>query len=468
MNKTTCRCARLNLLAAVFVTHLLAGCATYNRVQNAPTTESIAFIEDVEVDHKADQSGDVWLFLAFSGGGTRAAAFSYGVLEELRDTRYRRNGSERRFLDEVDTISSVSGGSFTAAYYGLFGERIFDDYEDVFLKKNVQKVLVNGLLNPINWFRFMNQGFDRTEMAIDYYDREIFRGGTFGDIAAQMGPKIQINATDLSIGQRFAFNAPRFSLLCSDLSEFKVARAVAASSAVPVAFNPIVLENFDTCQIEEPSWMPKTRKQAPTDPRLQEMVRAVDSYLDKEHRRYIHLVDGGISDNLGVRSAYERVHILGGARHASKLLLGRTPSIIALVVVNAQTHPDRPMDLSSKSPGTGAVLGALTDTQLQRYNVESIALMRSSLKQWSNELSTPEQTVTPYFIQIDFESVADPEIRVRFNNVATSLALPPGEVNDLIEAGHRLLRGSPEFLDLMAHVRSLDNKDGAHTAAPTR
>ena len=95
-------------------------------------------------------------------------------------------------------------------------------------------------------------------------------------------------------------------------------------------------------------------------------MTGLDSYRDKERRRYIHLIDGGVSDNLGVRSAYERVHILGGARQASKLLLGRTPSIIAMVVVNAETHPDRPMDLSRKSPGTNAVLGALTDTQLQR------------------------------------------------------------------------------------------------------
>lgn len=445
----------LGLTTALLVVLVLTGCATYSRVQNTPVTESVVLLEDADVDRE-DRAGDVWLFLAFSGGGTRAAAFSYGVLEELRDTSYARDGGERRLLDEVDLISSVSGGSFTAAYYGLYGERIFDDYQDVFLKKNVQKVLVNGLLNPINWFRFMSQGFDRTEMAIDYYDREIFEGGTFADMAARQGPQIQINATDLSIGQRFAFNPTRFSLLCSDLSEFKVARAVAASSAVPVAFTPIVLENYDTCRIEQPAWMPQTRKQAPNDPRLQELVNGMDSYLDKERRRYIHLIDGGVSDNLGVRSAYERVHILGGAKQASKLLLGRTPSIIAMVVVNAETRPDRPMDLSSKSPGTSAVLGALTDTQLQRYNVESIALMQSSLKQWSNELSTPDQTVTPYFIQLDFESIADPETRVLFNNVATSLALPSDEVDNLVEAGHRLLRKSSEFHDLVEHVRSLD------------
>jgi NTE family protein len=467
MKKTNYRYSVQDLFTTLILTVLLAGCAAYNRVHNAPITEAVAF-ERADVGRQADGTGDIWLFLAFSGGGTRAAAFSYGVLEELRDTSYARDGGERRLLDEVDVISSVSGGSFTAAYYGLFGEQIFDDYQDVFLKKDVQKVLVNGLLNPINWFRFMSQGFDRTEMAIDYYDRQIFQGRTFGDMAATPGPQIQINATDLSIGMRFAFNPERFKMLCSDLAEFRVARAVAASSAVPVAFTPIVLENHDTCQIEEPSWMLQTRKQAPNDPRLQELVNGMDSYLDKERRRYIHLIDGGVSDNLGVRSAYERVHILGGAKQASKLLLGRTPSIIAMVVVNAETHPDRPMDLSSKSPGTSAVLGSLTNTQLRRYNVESIALMQSSLKQWSNELSTPDQTVMPYFIQIDFESIADTETRVLFNNVATSLALPAEEVDNLVEAGHRLLRKSPEFQDLVAHMRSLDKKGRASTAANLR
>jgi NTE family protein len=458
----------LCLPTALIVALLLTGCASHSRIQNAPTTESVALLEGTDVDSEVDRSGDIWLFLAFSGGGTRAAAFSYGVLEELRDTRYSRNGSERRLLDEIDTISSVSGGSFTAAYYGLFGERIFDDYQDVFLKKNVQKVLINGLLNPINWFRFMSQGFDRTEMAIDYYDRQIFRGGTFADMAAQQGPEIQINATDLSIGQRFAFNATRFKLLCSDLAEFKVARAVAASSAVPVAFTPIVLENYDTCQVEEPAWMAQTRKRTQTDPRLKELVYGMDSYLDKEQRRYIHLVDGGISDNLGVRSAHERVHILGGAQQASKLLLGRTPSIIAMIVINAQTRPERPMDISSRAPGSGTVLGAVSHAQLQRYNMESIALMQSSLKQWSNELSTPNQVVMPYFIQIDFESIADPEIRVLFNNVATSLALPADEVNNLIEAGHQLLRKSPEFSDLVANMHSLDKKDSTNTTGNMR
>ncbi|WP_455235414.1 patatin-like phospholipase family protein [Thiogranum longum] len=441
---------------------LLPGCATYNRVANVELTESVSLLPSVGTTERTDE--DVLLFVAFSGGGTRAAAFSYGVLDELRNTRYARNGEMRRLLDEVDTISSVSGGSFTAAYYGLFGDQIFEDYEDVFLKKNVQKTLIHGLLNPANWFRLMGSGFDRTEMAIDYYDREIFRGKTFADMRSHPGPEIQINATDLSIGQRFTFNQVRFNLLCSNLAEFKVARAVAASSAVPVAFAPIVLENYDTCQIEEPVWLAEARKRIEEDPRLKELVKALESYTDKERRRYVHLVDGGISDNLGVRSAYDRVAVLGGAKGASQALLGKTPRTMAMIMVNAQTNPEQPMDLSSREPKTGEVVGAVSSTQLYRYNVESISLMRSSLNTWAAELSTPERPVTPYFIEIDFESIADPEIRLVFHNVATSLALPADEVDVLIEAGRRLLRNDPEFGRLMTNIRMLDQGDRIQTS----
>jgi NTE family protein len=149
------RNSELALASVLVVIFLLGGCASKKRIQNEPLTGSIAILDDCAAEPEADRGSDAWLFLAFPGGGTRAAAFSYGILEELRDTRYSRNGDERRLLDEVDTISSVSGGSFTAAYYGLFGERIFEDYQDIFLKQNIQMTLINGLLNPLKWFRFM-------------------------------------------------------------------------------------------------------------------------------------------------------------------------------------------------------------------------------------------------------------------------------------------------------------------------
>lgn len=74
---------------------------------------------------------DLFIILAFSGGGTRAAAFSYGILEGLESVRYHpTTGPERTLLDDVDVISSVSGGSFTAAHYALFGTKGFKQFED--------------------------------------------------------------------------------------------------------------------------------------------------------------------------------------------------------------------------------------------------------------------------------------------------------------------------------------------------
>jgi len=71
-----------------------------------------------------DSSNQLLVLLASSGGGKRSAAFSYGVLRGLRDFTIDVNGRERHLLDELDTYAAVSGGSFPAAYYGLYRDRL--------------------------------------------------------------------------------------------------------------------------------------------------------------------------------------------------------------------------------------------------------------------------------------------------------------------------------------------------------
>ena len=433
---------------------ILNGCAFYSRVDNQeilPDEPLDKWVEKLEMP--ASPSGEILMMLGFSGGGTRAAAFSYGVLKELRDTRYQSDNKPRLLLDEVDSISSVSGGSFTAAYYGLFGDRIFQDYEKVFLKNNVQKVLVNGLFNPLNWWKMLTTGFDRTELAIDYYDKYIFDYSTFADLKAAAGPYIQINATDLSMGHRFPFTQGYFVLLCSDYDSFKIARAVAASSAVPVAFAPIVMENHDTCELKYPEWFTGIRKNAEQDIRLAEMVAAIDSYTNKEKRKFIHLVDGGITDNLGIRTLYDRVTMLGGTSRGAGQLKKNNVNKVVVLLVNAQTRPENPMELSADEPSVGQVINAVSDAQLQRYNTESLILVENSLKTWAAELSTPAKTITPYFIQVDFEAIHDPDKRQFFNNIATSFSLPSDEVDYLIKAARKLLRKNPEFKRLVRDIK---------------
>jgi NTE family protein len=109
---------------------MLGACAgQYRPVNTELPQEKVSEELSLIQGQRPGGSEDVQVFLAFSGGGTRAAAFSYGVLSELREIEFQSEQGSLPLLNEVDAISSVSGGSFTAAYYGLFGDRIFEDYE---------------------------------------------------------------------------------------------------------------------------------------------------------------------------------------------------------------------------------------------------------------------------------------------------------------------------------------------------
>src|SRR5438552_14531230 len=142
---------RIFFLAALAALLGLGGCAT--RPVNPPITQvDLNSGYTFQTRQKHSKSQDNLVILAFSGGGRRAAAFSYGVLEFLRRTEVvGPRGNRGRLLDEVDVITGVSGGSFTALAYGLYGEKLFDVYEQRFLKRNVQGELITRALSPAYW-----------------------------------------------------------------------------------------------------------------------------------------------------------------------------------------------------------------------------------------------------------------------------------------------------------------------------
>jgi NTE family protein len=421
---------------------LITGCASYGVIENAPLKvlggEGSYSIRSNAQDRN---TGDISLILAFSGGGTRAAALAYGVMEELRDTSVVIEGQTKRLLDEVDTISSVSGGSFTAAYYGLYGDRIFDDFAQLFLRQNIQSILVRGLFNPLGWFRETG----RTERAVGYYEKILFRGGTFADMKRAGGPLILINASDLGYGVRFSFVQEYFNLLCSDLSSFPVARAVTASSAVPVLFNPVVVENYQDCKQTKTAWLAATERRAADNPELVQVVGGLQSYFLKDKRQYAHFVDGGITDNLGLRAIYEMIEIAGGPEVFLQKMNRKPPRRIAVISVNASTDPEPVMDATNKQPSMEETMKSVTDIQLHRYNTATLELIKESLTRWAKKLSTPERSVTSHFIQIGFKDLQQPENRLFFNRVPTSFALSDEQVDRLIATGHDLLRNNPEF-----------------------
>lgn len=430
---------RLHLLALALLP-LLAGCATYATIGNQPLTSAAAAapgydMGQVGVEGRRD---DVTLALAFSGGGSRAAALAYGVLLELRETRVGA-AREHRLLDEVDAISAVSGGSFTAAYYGLHDEATFRDFEPGFLRRDLNADVLQRVLNPLRWFT--PEG--RTAAAATLYDTTIFKGATFADLQRRGGPLIVINATDLEAGTRFAFLQEHFDLLCSDLRGFPLAQAVAASSAVPVLMEPVVLENHAGCA-------PPALPQPPADsPQLQQVVDGLRSYADKQARRYVHLADGGLTDNLGLRAFQETIDLAGGLR-AFLRKIDRAPNgHLVMISVDASGNAAAGLGLDRRAPSMLQAIDVMSDVQLHRYNAATLEQTQASLQRWARGVSTPERAVQPWLVTLTLRDIADPAMRQRLAKVPTGFSLEPAQADELIAAGRALLRDNPDFRRLL-------------------
>jgi NTE family protein len=423
---------------------LLQGCATVYKPQN----QSITAIDNTKgyrlVDSHSGDYGDHLIFLAFSGGGTRAAALSYGVLQELRDTQVDARGHRVRLLDEVDSISSVSGGSFTAAYYGLFGDKTFSDYEKVFLRQSIEGALIRKLFNPAYWWRSLFSGFDRTEMAIEYYNSHIFERKTFADLQLGHGPYIEINATDLGSANRFAFIQAYFDLVCSDLSALSVARAVTASSAVPVAFPTVVLKNYSgDCDINQSNLVRFLDKQDAKSLDIRELKEQVNSYTNRTVHPYIHLVDGGVADNLGLRALTDRIETIGSGFLFNNP--GQMPKDVLVISVNAQVTPEPGIDHSAAEPSVGDTLNAFTDVQMSRYDNDTKLLLANKLKDLEKAMQERGHNVRIYNAEVSFQSIQAQTLKSYFNNLPTSLELSDQEVDMLTGAGRDLLRNEPRF-----------------------
>jgi len=449
------------LLYVLFAIILLSGgCSSIGKITNAPVQQLPAMEKRYSFTTHVMQHGlgDVLFILAFSGGGTRAAALSYGVLEELGSTYYIQDGRRLRLLDEVDRINSVSGGSFTAAYYGLFGDEIFEKFKDDFLYRDVEGELTGRIFD---FFHLLGRQFNsvsRTEDAVSIYDQKIFRGKTFADLQRSGGPFILINTTDLNSHDQFVFSQNYFDFLCSDLSQFGVARAVAASSAVPVLFEPILIENHRDCHFQKPVWLTRAEQKAleKNDLRLQELIKTFDFYLDPDSPPYITLVDGGITDNLGLRVVLNNIMLFEGTEEPNKLMQQSTPiKHVVVLVVNASTTTDTDIGKSTVMPSFADILNAVTDIQLHRYNLESKSVMKDELKEWTRSVSGPDSTITPYFIELSVDDVKNSKARLFFNEIPTSLTLEKEQVDKIIDTARHLLRQDPEYQRLLQNLATL-------------
>ena len=452
----------------------MAGCAT--RPVNPPITKidpKEGYRLGTQIAKRPEaNSKDSLVILTFSGGGTRAAAFSYGVLEVLRRTEVQGpKGNRVRLIDSVDVITGVSGGSFTALAYGLYGNKLFDDYEQRFLKRNVQGELTKGLFMPGNWPALWSDSWGRSEMAAQLYDEFLFDGATFADLARGSGPYIAVQTTDITTGSRVSMSQPMFDVLCSDLGPMRLSRAAAASSAVPLVLSPVTINNYGgTCGFRFPDWMAvianpdnPARPAARAIKRMEEVL----AFEDGKARPYLHLVDGGLGDNLGMRGVLEVLEEFEAARLRGLETPLDNVKRIVVIVVNSLSVPKTSWDQSERPPGDLEILLKATGVPIDRYSFETVELLRDMIARWdvmrriresgaldlkkdpslAGIMSAPNARL--YAIDVSFPQLKDKAELAYLNDLPTSFVLPPEAVDRLRAAAGTVLLASPDFQRLL-------------------
>jgi len=409
-----------------------------------------------------NRSESILFFLSFSGGGSRAAALSYGILEALErieiptsSSQINGNIAKHSLLDEVDLISSVSGGSFTAAYYGLHGKGIFKDYRENFLLKDYQTALLLRLFNPINWFLIGSPRYGRSDLAAEYYDDNLFHGATLGDILKGEGPAVLIMATDVTDGLNFSFSPVMFSLLCSDYDKYPVARAVAASAALPGAFSPIVLKNY-AGQCENaglPDWMKKALDKPDLTSRAYYNAMRLNTYLNPKAKPFVHLIDGGVSDNLGVRGPLETMITRGYGRDLLRDAGFEKTQKVVFLIVDAQTQGTSHWKILEEIPGLAMILDASSTIMVNKFNFETIELLYRYAQDWTYIDQTRGMVpIDFYIIHVTFDALSDKNEREYFHHIPTSLRLSEEQVDKLREVAGRILYADENFQRLIKNL----------------
>lgn len=481
----------MNWAAATAALVLMTGCASYantKRLDAGYDLDKGYRFDKLNVDNAAapKNSDELFVVLAFSGGGTRASALSYGVMAQLRAVKFHWDpvkkapttcdgftaaqctAMERSLLDEVDVISTVSGGSFPAAYYALHGDAIFNPdsaFHKNYLYHPVQSDLMKeALYNPANWTRAQS----RIETAANYYAEHVFGNGTYGSLSNGKRPYIILNSTDASTGARFEFTQEQFDLLCANLDSFPVARAAAASSAFPVLLNSMTIDSYTAgkgCGYTEPTWFDLAERGRFFDYRRYNTFRDLKAYRDSG-RVHLHILDGGLADNIGLRSVLQSLSSedrpddvrgkQGGWSLLNKINLDQVKTIV-VISVNARTNSKKDWDQKKKGPGLVSVVDASAGIPMGNFTTETLELLReygfdANLNGGRKPADTTSGKPVPFSprffgVEVSFENIRDVKEREYFENLGTNFQLPPFAVTCLADRGARLLQEAGSVTD---------------------
>lgn len=461
----------LQWLAGMLLPGLMVACSTARPWQNALLHEPApASQPPVASSAKDIRARFIVAVVALSGGGARAAAFGLGVLRELKATVFEWDGHRTDLLEQIGLIGGVSGGSILAAYYAAFGDETFTRFEREFLLDDFESDLVVSALSPSKLVELSSPWYGRSQVLADRLE-VLYRGTTYGDLQSRLtGPDLLITATDLTTGSPFEFGPEQFALICSDLNTVPLSFAVASSSAVPILLSPTTLRN-NAGRCGPGPGHGGAEAAGGSGHRTQLMRASTASYRDVDNRPYLHLVDGGLADNLGLRGLLDRVAVDGSLARSFEAVPPGTVHRLVLVVVNAEREATERINQSDRVPNTSQVIDALLFGAGARGTQTTLALLDEDTERWRRELNAVRGRGTSPFaadaqihvVTVSLRDVDDPTLRSKLLGVPTAFTIQAADVHRLQDAGRQALRHAPAFERLVRSLGVKPARSGANS-----
>jgi len=440
--------AILSIFGSAALMLCAAACAEpANSPSNAPLMHLAAFATAAP----ATAPSRTGVILAFSGGGARSAAFGYGVLSALAGQR-SPGSAARSLAEDVVAVAGVSGGGILAAHFALYGQQGLPGFRRDFLEADAEAALRTSY-TPDNLLRAYRGGVNDLTGFAAWLDARLYRGATLGDLDRGDGPRLMLHATDLYNRAAFPFDRQSFRAICSDYDQFPLAHAVAASSAVPIAFAPVVLKNFnESCPVARRTIEPSASSagQSIFDSHIAESQAR---YASAPELRYLKLLDGGLVDNLATSNLLRSMR--QPAPEPLRAAAARHLRRVIVIVADASTRIGGDLSNAIEGPAAPDTIVAATDAMIDSTSRMSfdalereVADWRDRLTRWRCYISQPlpgcgrlDVTV----VRLSLADVRGEAERARIFQLHYKLSLQATDIDFLAGLGGSLLRSNPGY-----------------------